>query len=206
MGRNFLDNLLEKALQVPEVAKTLAYLKARERTPEIKVGYLGEGTAGEFEHNFEGKGGKVTLSSGYENYEGKPSPAALATLVHELTHAQQQQFGNQYVEEKRRLPGTYGPNSTQFTDAYQKLVTNLDKPYEQRGEAFNLAKKLDPAWAAKEQDYRASFAELPAFAVGNMINPREVNRPGPPHLDATLATEQAILQELAMRGKLSAGR
>ena len=55
--------------------------------------------------------------------------------------------------------------------------------------------------------YRSSFKEAPAWAVGRMEDPRAsltkqeywMSSPGGSHVDATLATEQAILRDLYAR-------
>jgi hypothetical protein len=135
--------------------------------------------------------GRVTVNEG----------TGVDTLVHELTHSAVRQLQMQYGEN-----GTYygaANKPTQFTNAADKLLrfTTPDFKAGKSPPAQELAKKLDPAWLAKNQDYRASQSELPAFAMGNMTPGARADlfRPPPAHLEATLATEMMILLDLATR-------
>jgi len=120
------------------------------------------------------------------------------TLPHELTHALR------YVmQDKVRNIGT----TAQETGI---PITGVDK------QLFDAFYKLDPDFSkipklqypsSGFQNYRFSFTEAPAFAVGNMENPQKsfsrpeyfMTSPGGSHYDATMAQEQAILRDLYAR-------
>lgn len=120
------------------------------------------------------------------------------TLPHELTHALR------YVmRDKVRALGTEAERTgrpftnaeQQLFDAWYKLDPDLSK--------IKPLKYPDPAY----QNYRFSFTEAPAFAVGNMENLNKfvskadyyATSPGGSHYDATMAQEQAILRDLYAR-------
>lgn len=206
-----VNTLMQLASDSPEYQATMNYLMARSAVPEVKFQYMDEGQTGEFNRNkkFIGGGsnhpaGTLSMSDRYTGYEGNPRQA-VSTLGHELTHAAWNQIRQQIYE---------GKMSTQFAEAFSKLVynkqkgvwempdisNNLDSPlFKNPWAALRLAEKLNPAWAQNNQAYRASPSELPAFAVGNMMSNAPPAWKPPSHLDPTLATEQMILLDLATR-------
>lgn len=117
------------------------------------------------------------------------------TLPHELTHALRL-----VMQDKVRA----------LNETAQQTKTPLTGADKQLSDAWY---KLDPDFSklptlrypdATYNKYRHSFAEAPAWAVGNMDTPRNfrsrgeylMTDPGGSHVDATLATEQAILRDL----------
>ena len=116
------------------------------------------------------------------------------TIAHELTHA--------------------------LTTAMQKtagsILDNKTKPTALEQQFMNAWYKLDPDFSKlakfkytdrEYNQYRHSSREAPAWAVGRMEDPRQtltqqeyfMSSPGGSHVDATLATEQAILRDLYAR-------
>lgn len=174
--------LLRAASEKPEYRAVADYLMARRAMPPIEERYLSDGVSGMYERNtiFGNdlpRNGKVTL-----NKSNSPS-TSVGTLVHELTHAAQNQLSQQQASRKERA----GP---QFDDAYKKLML---------GQAGKLAALLNPQFAAKTSDYRSTSNELQAFGMGNVMSPGRPDSPAPAHTDATMATEFQILLDLAMR-------
>ena len=124
--------------------------------------------------------------------------SAEITLPHELTHALRYALQSKAREigDTALQTGKF-PSETdkQFYDAWYKLDPDLSK--------MSPLKYPDPAY----QNYRFSFTEAPAFAVGNMENPKQSlskaeyygTSPGGSHYDATMAQEQAILRDLYAR-------
>ena len=117
------------------------------------------------------------------------------TLPHELTHALRL-----VMQDKVRA----------MNETAQQTKTPLTGADKQLSDAWY---KLDPDFSklptlrypdATYNKYRHSFAEAPAWAVGNMDSPQNfrsrgeylMTDPGGSHVDATLATEQAILRDL----------
>ena len=190
-----VNRLLDKPAQLPaEWSKILApnsaayetaiLLHATGQLPKISFTKLSEkGRSGEYDR----ESNSISIN---------PSSKDLSTtLAHELTHALRHA-----MESKVRGIGA---------TAEQTGVppTGIDK------QLFDAWYKLDPDTTklkplnypdAKYQDYRFSFSEAPAFAVGRMDNPQKnlsreqyyMTNPGGSHYDATLATEQALLRAL----------
>jgi hypothetical protein len=167
------------------------YLSSRNAMPKIEEKYLGDSLSGQFSNNtvFGGelpKNGVISLNYG----AGEP------TLAHEMTHAADNAMGNQYFEQTRPTGFFSAPPSNQFTRGYAKL--QLGPSVNGRSSQNQYAGKLSSEdWAKKNLDYRSSSTELPAFGVGNMSGNPENKAPG--HIDATMATEMAILLDLAKR-------
>ena len=210
-SRQPVNTLMQLASDTPEYQQLANYLMARSAVPEVEFRYMGEDQTGEFNRNkkFIGgssdhPGGTLSMSDRYTGYEGNPRQA-VSTLGHELTHAAWNQMRQQIYE---------GKASPEFAAAFSKLVYNKPKGVWEMPDLSNnldaslfsnpwgasqLAQRLDPAWAQKNGSYRASSSELPAFAVGNMMNNAPPGWKPPAHLDPTLATEQMILLDLATR-------
>lgn len=115
---------------------------------------------------------------------------SVATMAHELTHALSSRMTNSAVNWKYN---PLSPEQSQFSDAAFKL---------------DSAPKFKTGYA-----YRDHPEEAAAFGVGNHIDV-PVQQPweestrgyGVPHMDATNATEQAILRDLyakALKSKKS---
>jgi len=98
-------------------------------------------------------------------------PPNRGTAVHETQHA--------LDEAIRRSAPMFG--SSQLNDAYQKL---------------NQPPALRTYY--REED-RASPEERRAYGLSNMLYPKEAKRPDRAHMDATMASEAAILRELFSR-------
>lgn len=182
----------------------LAYLQQRNRVPEIDRGsYLGEGVSGRFTSFLDGQP-KNLIELIYNAY---PS-----TRQHEFAHAADHELARQYDSRKTNFGIPDEP--TQFTNAYEKLVggraksrdvnasTSIWRSHEPGQSYVNqrqwMANKLNPEWTNKNKDYRATNKELIGWGAGNQIYP-ETRDMGPQHLDSTMATELAILIDLAMR-------
>lgn len=179
--------VLEKVQRTPIGQQIVQYLLARKALPEFKEGYIGD--RGRFEYNtWVGNElppqGRVTLRDG--------AGAEQSTMLHELTHAADRQLAAQYFEEP------YGKRNSQFAQAFEKLT--LNSPERHRSSRNMVAQALAGNWAKDNQEYRASSQELAAFGVGNSAAPPGTRR-GPLHVDPTMATELAILLELASRKK-----
>lgn len=185
-----MQSLLRESAEYPQYGELVDYLSARRMMPPITMGGT-RGAAGVFEQNsiFSDvlpKTGAVKVS-----FTANPS-----TVVHELTHAADDQLTSQYYELLNKR-GKLTPTEQQYMQAFEKL--SYDKF--SRDKAFprkTLAEKLDPAWAQKQSDYRATNTELPAWAMGATIEPRDDYRP-PLHLNPSLATEFSILLDMAKR-------
>jgi len=120
------------------------------------------------------------------------------TLPHELTHALRYVIRDKVrnIGETARQTGVPPIGiDKQLFDAWYKL--------DPRDSKMNSLQYPDQAY----QNYRFSFNEAPAFAVGNMENLQKsfsrpeyfMTSPGGSHYDATLAQEQAILRDLYAR-------
>ena len=117
------------------------------------------------------------------------------TLPHELTHALRlimQDRVRNMNETARQTGKPLTGVDRQLSDAWYKLDPDFSK--------LPTLRYPDATY----NKYRHSFAEAPAWAVGNMDNPQNfrsrgeylMTDPGGSHVDATLATEQAILRDL----------
>lgn len=200
---NAVVALLKKASDNPAYQSIVDYLTTRRAMPEVKSAYLGEGTKGEYRSNGWGpqvypEAGQVAISSAYEPQVGAEVPAgAVATLNHELTHAQNRALGRQFQDRPYEGPFS-GKAPTQFSEAYRKLVYDTNNRKAPFAEAAT-AQKMAPEWYNENAEYRASIEELSPFAVGNHSTTSRGTAPAPSHIDATLAQNRAILTELALR-------
>jgi len=198
MADGLFGSLLKKSKELPsEWEKVLtpnsaAYeaavlLNSTGQLPSIVFSAIPEaGVSGEYDK----KTNSITLDSSKKKND--------ATLPHELTHALR------YVlQSKAREIGDTALQTGKFP-------TGIDKQY------YDAWYKLDPDLSKltpmqypdrNYQQYRFSFNEAPAWAVGNMENPQKsftkgeyvMTSPGGGHYDATMATEQAILRDLYAR-------
>ena len=170
----------------------MQYLRSRKAVPQLRVSYLPDGVLGRFEAN--SAFGKELPPEGVlhigEGTGAGPSEIR-KTLAHELAHAAERQLTNQYFDIPRGER-----SSNQFGQAMQKLVIGDDPKLPAR--QAQAAKLAGPGWVEKNRGYRASGAELSAFGAGSTEAPNRGN-PAPQHVDPTMATELAILLELASR-------
>lgn len=118
----------------------------------------------------------------------KQSPQFPATLTHELSHALDSLMGKNYYDIiHRKLAGTLpSKEEEQFLDGYNKLdpsKTNFSRPMNTLQEKYRYSYPEMRSWAVE----RHAYPELPALM------------PAKDHMDASLATEAAILRELYLR-------
>lgn len=106
-------------------------------------------------------------------------------ISHEITHAlgYKMQDVSRSIQDKleKKVPVT--TSEQQFFNGWQKLDPD-----------FSTLKKMK--YPGSYNEYRHSFKEAPAWAVGNMEGTQPAMTPGGSHVDATLAQEQAILRDL----------
>ena len=178
-----LDRALAAARKEQAYREMEEYLKARGAVPDIKVGFLPSQTAAEFQRTILPVG-TGTIKVNRNRLANQAQEALPATLMHELAHAVDRQISQQAAEQA----GV--PN--QFTEAYAKLVGSG----EQR--RADIARKLDPEWEKRNRLYRPSPRELAGHGMGAFVD-NTAQAPGPRHVDATAATELAILMDLANR-------
>lgn len=202
---NPLQYLMQLASERPEYKALSEYLIERSAMPPVSFGYLPQDVGGTFQQpGFFNpykvpQTGAVTLNNTYLN-RGYDPTNAVPTLTHELTHAAQLQMAKQRSQEEVANPQT----KQQFLDAYKKLVYTDTKPkVSERFAQSVLAEKLNPTWYDENARYRASVNELPAWAMGSVVNQNPLtpydDYKTPAHLNPTLATEFQILMDLATR-------
>jgi len=130
------------------------------------------------------------LSGSWGGGEIRMNPAAeypARTMAHETSHAV-----NDYILDLA-YPGfgrTVTPEVRQLQDALQKM------------NRYEEAKKLNEG-SPTSDSYRYNPEELTAYGVGNMLFPDRDPYKVPGHVDATMATWQAIQLELARRAAAS---
>lgn len=192
-----VDALMQKVLSSastnPAFQQLMQYLQTSGKVPDMKADYLGEGVRGAYitPGYTDKKYSKPTIVLDDLLIASRPQ-AAVSTLIHELTHAADSSMYSQAMDKKA---------GTQFKEAHGKLREDFSKRYSAPGRipAVETARKLDPQWLFRNEDYRATSDELHSFAVGNSAVPQTRLQSGPAHLDATLATELMILLDLAQR-------
>jgi hypothetical protein len=167
--------------------ETAVLLHSTGQLPKISFTKLSQaGRSGEYDR----QSNSIAIDKNNKNLD--------ATLAHELTHALRYAIQNKVrgLGEAARQTGVpLAGVDKQLYDAWNKLDPDLTK--------MKPLNYPDPAY----QKYRFSFTEAPAFAVGNMDNPKQfvskgeyfMTNPGGSHYDATMATEQAILRDLYAR-------
>lgn len=174
------------------------YLNARGKLPPIRRSFLGEGINGTFTYGWGVPEPYITLAP----------YAELSTGVHEAAHAADNRLERQYYDRNMSWNMPESPaDNTQFTRGYEKLKGNVKLARSEKhplgyvDRRYELASLLDPDWSNKKARYRSTHNELGGFAAGSTVPggfDQEDNKP-PPHLNSTLATELAILLDLAMR-------
>lgn len=194
---DWIDEVKAAAGKNPVYNDILQYLMLRQRVPRVSEGVIGEDTYGSFTR--DPNGGQVKLS--WRLQDPPSRNRALATLIHETTHAADNAMFDQALEAKH-FRGDLPPEDQQYLSAYNKLRYGFNVRRDTKGKMprQDLVEALAKAWAEKEQDYRATDREISAFGVENMAGPHSV--PGwraPDHVDATAATETMILLDLAAK-------
>lgn len=127
----------------------------------------------------------IGVNGNYNGWENRIRLSPLAddpksTLSHELQHAVDSIMDGQRLTTQKK-GSSMNPQERQFLEGHQKLNEETKIPL------GDLSR------------YRRSPGESKAFGVGNMNYPHRGEFEGTPHLDATMATEQAILLDLAKR-------
>ena len=198
MADGLFQSLLNKVKELPaEWRKILApdsaayeaavLLNSTGQLPKINFSKIPEGgVSGLYDKELN----SITIDANKKNPE--------ITLPHELTHALR------YVmqDKVRGLGAAAQQTGKPLTGADQQL---FDAWYKLDPDFSKIPKLQYPS--SGFQNYRFSFTEAPAFAVGNMENPQKslsrpeyyMTNPGGSHYDATMAQEQAILRDLYAR-------
>ena len=162
-------------------------LNSQGKLPQIRKGSLSDSMN---DGEFDASTNTVTVNPSLKPYE------ITQGLAHELTHAlttvMQTTARSILNNQDKKQPS---PTEQKFMDAWYKLDPDYSK----------LAQFTYPS--SEYNQYRHSFREAPAWAVGRMEDPRQaltrqeywMSSPGGSHVDATLAQEQAILRDLYAR-------
>jgi hypothetical protein len=195
-----VNALTTAARNYPEYLDLLKFLGVNQ--PPIRFANLGNETRGEYDRAARyGNTGEIRMDSNSLRYMRNDPTANARTLIHETTHATDRQLDELYFKYKDRPPT---PEIAQFVEGYKKLRWNAENPNArvQTPPSEDLARRLDPKWAAANAQYRATAPELYGHAVGNMAVPQR-DSDAPLHLDPSLATEHFILLDLANRAQSS---
>jgi hypothetical protein len=166
-----LEELFKENLNNPNEAmgQQYSYLRDMNRTPTMD---LSLNLPENHNGNYQGWENHIKVNPFSENPRN--------TLSHELQHAVYNIMdGQRYTTERKGSSMT--PDERRFLEGHNKLNQETKIPME------GLSR------------YRRSPNERQAFGVANSNYPYKENYEGSPHLDATLATEQAILLDLAQR-------
>jgi hypothetical protein len=171
-----LEQMFQKQLNNPNelMGQQIAYLQDLGLVPKMTItNELPIGDNGTFSY----ANNQIKINKHAPDYQN--------TLAHELQHAVQSAMENQAYGIKydyKKEGGT--PIEQQFADAHDKLAntkTNLPMTGLDR--------------------YRSSPVERQAFGTANSQYGGKNLYEGTPHLDQTMATEQAILFDLAQRAR-----
>jgi len=182
------------AVASTDLGKALvSFLQKRNAVPVLKEAYLGDsGTLAEFSTNTPfgselPKNGVVAFSYGFD----PNTPSGRGTATHELMHAADRQMSDMYFSRPKDFWFNQAP--TQFTEAYDKLRLTDDP----------LVERMPSQYKDAHKDYRLRLSEALAYGAGMAggSNAYPVRLPAGGHLNATKATEAAILLELANRMK-----
>ena len=167
-----LEEMFAKQLNNPNdiMGQQYQYLRDMNRTPTMELGL----------------GMDLGHEGNYNNWQNhiKVNPFATnpeRTLSHELQHAVRGIIGGQHYE-TRKKGSSMNEHERRFVEAAEKLQ-DTDTNIPMNG--------LDR--------YRSSATERQSYGVANSRYPGKDIYEGTPHLDATIATEQAILLDLANR-------
>lgn len=183
--------LYERAQTYPEFQELARYLGPA--MPTIRYGAPAElmGASGQF-NPLRARELAVAERLGYPGQE----KAADETVMHELTHAAINKLHWAYQDAKKNRGSD--AKAAQFADAYEKLLVRPDFI----SQASVLASRISPEWTKSKKDYRASGAELPAWAMGLSATNRTDDYGAPAHINPTLAAELRILLDLATRAQV----
>ena len=158
-----------------------SYLYYRNALPRVNFShYLGDSVSGKYTSDDN----TIDLLHRYNN----------STVNHEFAHAADSALERQYYQR----PTSWGRPDvpTYFTDAYDKLKVNPNGRLTARQE---MAQRMAPNWFEKNKNYRATTKELVGWGAGRQQDSGEPEYKVPNHLDSTMATELAILMDLARR-------
>lgn len=181
-----ISDLLAKLEETELGNNMLTALKLLKKVPSIDVSkLLQDETLGEYDKSTN----SISLNSGQDLTGWGDISSRLkspTTLAHELWHATEEAIGNELHSKGSKFPEKYKKEIDKFSSSAGDIAT--DKLLEASGADY----------------YRRSWPEKNAFGVGNSLAPKLGNalpsRPGPSHVDATLATEAAIKLDLFLRG------
>jgi hypothetical protein len=173
---NFLKQFeKDTGVKVPPsspLAETLSLLSAYSSLPSLSLQNL-TGTYGFYDRLKNA----ITLD--------KRSAKDINLATHEYTHALDALMGRE-AQKILLSKDKVTPAESNFASAYMKLIPGFSK--------VPRDEELNP----NEYMYRNSSSELRAFGVGNFGGGALAN-PTKPHVDATMATEAAILRDLLKR-------
>lgn len=162
--------------QVPqEVQDMQYYLQGARREPNISYSNLGGDTLGVYNKNKNALSILRNLDPSVEKN----------TISHEYNHAVNNQMDRQGGSTwRRQYNGTNTALDDQFLDAFHKM-----------NQKSNL-----PSRGIYEAPYRwEDRDEARSYGLSNMLFPKGVEFPVPPHYDATAAQEAVILMDLSRR-------
>lgn len=171
------------------------YLAERKAVPPIRQAYLGDATTGTFTR------GEGLPKTGVVSVTYNP---AISTVVHEMTHAADDQVEAQYYDSLRK--GESSPASKQFQDAFRKVKYDSGSMFGRRPSypLVEFVKNIATDWYNKNTDYRSTVSELLAFGTGTAAGMEagensRMRDPTPAHVDPTIATQTLILLDLAAK-------
>ena len=182
---DYLVRVLKLAQEDPRYQQLAEYLVSRRAMPEMSTRYLGS-TSGDFEDRGAGSG-KLRLNSELTN---NPS-AAVKTLSHEMTHASMAQMGRQWYDLYKKPNKT--PEEQRFVDNYEKVLSGT-----KNSGLLTQMQAFDPEWYQKNTGYRSSYAEAPAFAIGDLKKNYSAHN-APLHMDPSIATQYMQLLDQAQK-------
>jgi hypothetical protein len=196
------QNILKNATDSPEYNALSEYMMSRRAMPEMDFNAALGDTRGRTEYP-SGFGKSDVPSRGRLSLNWRiPEDRANSTLIHEMTHAAQNEWAKQMYDifiKLRSNPETVTTEERQFYDAYQKTFGTVNP----NSGIAKFVEGISPSWGKSEERYRASNEEVLPFGVGNMQRiPGTYTAPA--HIDATAATEAMILNNLAYRAQLPA--
>jgi hypothetical protein len=218
-----LQQLWDRGMTNPEL-KSLADV-VTERMPNISVGEASykPGNYGNTTFSFI-KDPVIGIDRDQINQAKYPQYLANNILHHELIHALDDSMSKQATWDKQDTI-----EKQRFADAYSKLdprkvlerrITSLEqqqkeRPSTRQGRALSEAYDMLNDRNERGDLYRGTSDEMRAFATANALHPKETVFPayyrdkeegltrGISHIDPTVATETAILQDLAERARKS---